>query len=161
MAGATNIGEGSDNPVDTNVVPMIDVIFCLCLFFMCSFHFKQLEGKIESWLPDKGGQGQVSETPPPLEDIRISMFWDKVNSRTNIQVGSRQVRSDSELESVLLASVNDFKKMGKLDVPANIDAEAPVPWEKVVGVMDVCKNAKIEKIEFTEPWPAGAGPVKQ
>ncbi|KAF0241790.1 MAG: hypothetical protein FD180_4260 [Planctomycetota bacterium] len=45
---------GEDNPVALNVAPMVDIIFCLCIFFMCSFHFKQLEGKFESWLPKKG-----------------------------------------------------------------------------------------------------------
>lgn len=43
-----------DNPVGINVTAMVDIIFCLCLFFMCSMHFKQIEGKLESWLPDTG-----------------------------------------------------------------------------------------------------------
>ena len=42
MAGG---GEAEDNPVNINVVPMVDVIFCLCVFFMCSFKIKQLEGE--------------------------------------------------------------------------------------------------------------------
>ena len=46
---------GEDNPVALNVAPMVDIIFCLCIFFMCSFHFKQLEGKFESWLPKGHG----------------------------------------------------------------------------------------------------------
>jgi biopolymer transport protein ExbD len=57
MAG----GSSEDNPVPLNVVPMVDVIFCLCVFFMCSFKFKQLEGKFNSWLPrNKGTSGQPS-----------------------------------------------------------------------------------------------------
>jgi biopolymer transport protein ExbD len=43
MAGTQNIGEASDNPVAINVTAMVDVIFCLCLFFMFSFKFKQFE----------------------------------------------------------------------------------------------------------------------
>ena len=49
MAGGG--GEQGENPVAINVVPMVDVISCLCVFFMCSFKFKQLEGKFDSWLP--------------------------------------------------------------------------------------------------------------
>ena len=45
MAGG---GDQADNPVAINVVPMVDVIFCLCVFFMCSFKFKQLEGNWRS-----------------------------------------------------------------------------------------------------------------
>ncbi|MEK7448454.1 MAG: biopolymer transporter ExbD [Planctomycetota bacterium] len=158
MAGSTNIGEGSDNPVDINIVPMVDVIFCLCLFFMCSFHFKALEGKIESWMPTT--KGPDDGPPPPLEDIRIRMLWDTITSRTNIRVGSRPISSDSELQGVLLASVNDYKKLGKLDVPANINADPQVPWQKVVGVMDICKNIKIEKIEFAGPGPVASRVIK-
>ncbi len=60
MAGSSNIGEEQDNPVHINVVPLVDIILCLCIFFFCSFHFRPLEGKMESWLPkDKG----VNTTP--------------------------------------------------------------------------------------------------
>ena len=55
MGAGGNIGEASDNPVEINVTAMVDVIFCLCIFFMCSFHFKQLEGKIDTWLPKDRG----------------------------------------------------------------------------------------------------------
>ena len=64
MGGSQNIGEASDNPVEINVTAMVDVIFCLCIFFMCSFHFKQLEGKIDTWLPGPG-RPSVTPLPPP------------------------------------------------------------------------------------------------
>ena len=153
MAGQVNVGESSDNPVDVNIVPMIDVIFCLCLFFMCSFHFKQLEGKIESWLPkDKGVFGDPVKDPV-LEEIRVRMAWDANTSQTRIQVNSRPVSTDDQLAAVLLASVNDYKRSGKTDVPAIIDAEPQVPWQNVISVMDICKNINIEKIEFASPMP--------
>ena len=53
MAGG---GNQDENPVAINVVAMVDIIFCLCLFFMCSLKFKPLDAKFDSWLPkDKGG----------------------------------------------------------------------------------------------------------
>ena len=156
MAGSTNVGESSDNPVDTNVVPMIDVIFCLCLFFMCSFHFKQLEGKIESWLPkDKGVFGDPVSNPV-LEEIRIVMTWNASANQSRILVNSRPVADDSQLTAVLMASVNDYKRSGKTDVPAIIDGEPNVPWQDVIRVMDICKNINIEKIEFASPMPTAA-----
>ena len=39
MAGG---GNQDENPVAINVVAMVDIIFCLCLFFMCSLKFKPL-----------------------------------------------------------------------------------------------------------------------
>jgi biopolymer transport protein ExbD len=156
MAGSTNIGEGSENPVDINIVPMVDVIFCLCLFFMCSFHFKALEGKIDSWMPKNKGPGTEIPKEIALEEIRIVMSWDAAFGRTNVMVGTRRVSNNRELEGVLLASIDDYKKMGKTDVPAIIDSAPQVPWQNVVGVMDVCKNIKIEKIEFASPMIASS-----
>ena len=39
MAGSSS---PEDNPVGINVTALVDVIFCHCLFFMCSLHFKQV-----------------------------------------------------------------------------------------------------------------------
>ena len=73
MGGSQNIGEASDNPVEINVTAMVDVIFCLCIFFMCSFHFKQLEGRVDAWLPkdDHGNQQGHPSGPLILEEIRV------------------------------------------------------------------------------------------
>jgi replicative DNA helicase len=72
MAGG---GEAEDNPVNINVVPMVDVIFCLCVFFMCSFKFKQLEGKFTSWLPKDKGVGGASD-PGEIREMRVALFWE-------------------------------------------------------------------------------------
>ena len=64
MAGSH---DPDDNPVAINVVPMVDVIFCLCVFFMCSFKFKAIEGKFDSWLPRDKGLGDPSALPNMIE----------------------------------------------------------------------------------------------
>src|SRR5438270_11151264 len=69
MAGSA-MGDG-DDAVSLNVTPLIDIILCLCIFFICSFHFKEIQGKLDSWLPkDKGNQsgGAVTAT---MDEIRI------------------------------------------------------------------------------------------
>jgi len=150
VAGSQNIGEASDNPVAINITAMVDVIFCLCLFFMCSLKFKQLEGKIETWLPKDRG---VLTTPPPkivLEEIRVFMRW--VDGQTITKVGNRApVKSDTELMQIILQMSNDFKKLGKADFPVLIDALPEVPWRDVIHVLDLCKVEKLERIEFAAP----------
>ena len=89
MAGSQNIGESSDNPVAINVTAMVDVIFCLCLFFMCSFQFKQLEGKIESWLPKDRGMNTFDTGRPLIrEEIRVRMAWIPESSTTTRTVAT-------------------------------------------------------------------------
>ena len=160
MAGSSNIGEASDNPVGINVVPMVDVIFCLCLFFMCSLKFKQLEGKIETWLPKDRG---VEQTPPDkivLEEIRVFMRWR--DGQTVIKVGNRAAAgSDLELMQTINQMSNDYKKLGKTDFPVLIDALGDVPWKDVIHVLDLCKKDKLERIEFAAPFEmAGKGASK-
>ena len=143
MAG----GSDEDNPVGLNVVAMVDIIFCLCIFFMCSFRFKQLEGKFESWLPkDKGNSGAMSDAP--IQEIRIAMFWDEANGRVRRQYGHRQVDDDGELEQLIAGAYEDFKKINKPDVPVIVDGQAMVPWESVITVVNMAKRVGIDKVEF-------------
>ncbi|MBI5367418.1 MAG: biopolymer transporter ExbD [Planctomycetes bacterium] len=160
MAGST-MGDDGDNPVSLNVTPLVDIIFCLCLFFLCSFHFKQLEGKMDSWLPkDKGVHGTPIQNVQ-LEDIKIWMKWDPDTSRTIRKVNQSDAASDADLESLLGQRKANFESAGKPDVPVSIDAGPDVPWKDVIWAMNLCKRQKLEKIEFAAPWPdpksVGAG----
>jgi biopolymer transport protein ExbD len=151
MGGSQNIGEASDNPVEINVTAMVDVIFCLCIFFMCSFHFKQLEGRVDAWLPKKGGN---PGTPIQiiLEEVRVFMRWDAAQNATIRKIGSRApVSTDQELSDTLLSLKGDYERAGKSEVPIIIDATPDVPWQDVVHVLDLCKAQKLPMIEFAEP----------
>lgn len=164
MSGSTNIGDdGGDNPVEINVTAMVDVIFCLCIFFMCSFHFKQLEGKIETWLPKDRGQGPGAPEKVVLEEIRVIMRWDANSNTTSRRIGNRPpVSTDAELMQVILQMTSDYKKAGKTDFPVLLDSVDDVPWKDVIHVMDMCKQEKIERIEFTCPFdvPQASQPPK-
>jgi biopolymer transport protein ExbD len=54
---SVNVGSEGDSPVAINVTPLVDIIFCLCVFFMISFRFKQIEGRFDAWLPRTTGVG--------------------------------------------------------------------------------------------------------
>ena len=149
MAGSQNIGEESDNPVGINVTAMVDVIFCLCLFFMCSFQFKQLEGKIESWLPKDAPGAAASSDQNVLEEIRIVMSYDGKSGATVRRVGNTApVGSDGDLMKRVLSLTADYEKLGKKDFPVLLEAARDVAWKDVVHVMDLLKQAKLERIEF-------------
>ena len=142
MAGG---GSAEDNPVAINVVPMVDVIFCLCVFFMCSMKFKQLEGKFDSWLPkNKGNSGIASE----IAETRIALFWDTDKQKTRRQFGARVINDDSELEGLIKSSHDDFILKNKPEAPVIIDGDARVPWKDVIDIVNICKNLKIDNIEF-------------
>jgi len=145
MAGSQN---QEDNPVAINVVPMVDVIFCLCVFFMCSFKFKLIEGKFDSWLPRDKGLGDPSALPNTLEEMRVALFWDDKAGEVTRVLGSRRVKDDDELQRFLREGKGDWERAGKADTPVTIDAHAAVPWHEIVTVMNLCKREKIDRIEF-------------
>lgn len=146
MAGTQNIGEPSDNPVALNVTAIVDIVFCLCLFFMCSLHFKQLEGRIETWLPREGTNPTAIEAPPVIDEIRVTLKWDSARGRTVRKVGAREVATDLDFQQALLG----YPKAFKLKVA--IDATYDVPWADAVRVLDLCKRNRFEKITFVEPF---------
>jgi len=152
MAGTSTPGESSDNPVPINVTAMVDIIFCLCIFFFCSFHFRQLEGKMESWLPkDKG----VNTTPPPkvmLEEVRVFMKFNPnasdASHAVTRQVASTPVGDDAELRTVLRGMMANYQKANLNEVPVVIEAEPRVPWKEVVNVLSLCRLEGLTKLEF-------------
>ena len=150
MAGSQDPNE---NPVAINVVPMVDVIFCLCVFFMCSFKFKQIEGKFDSWLPKNKGLGAM-DPGMVIQEIRVAMFWDEPTQTTIRQLGSRKVKTDDELQQLIRSGHDDAVRTGQPDMPVTIDAAEKVPWKDVITVVNLCKREKIDKIEFAFGAPA-------
>jgi biopolymer transport protein ExbD len=145
MAGSQDPNE---NPVGINVVPMVDIIFCLCVFFMCSMKFKELEGKFESWLPKDKGQSQPMTMDTPIEEIRVAMTYDEANRTTIRKFGTTTIRDDNQLQELIRDSYAGWVRLGKPQTPAIIDAGELVPWNDVVNVVNLAKREKIEKIEF-------------
>ena len=146
MAGVS-VGEAPDNPVAINITAMVDIIFCLCVFFMCSLHFKQLEGKFDTWLAkDKGSQGMPVGTI--IQEIRVALFWNEATGEVTRKIGTRVVPEDERLQELLAESFADFKRLNKPDMSLTIDADPKVPWQEVVNVINLGKRVGIEKVEF-------------
>jgi biopolymer transport protein ExbD len=155
MAGVS-VGESPENPVAINVTAMVDVIFCLCVFFMCSLHFREVEGKFETWLPKGKGNEGVGNANSVIQEMRVALYWDEANKRTVRQYGTRVIQSDEELQQLLKDAHQDFLRLNKPDTPLTVDAHAAVPWADVIDVVNMGKREMIEKIEFA----MGAAPPK-
>jgi biopolymer transport protein ExbD len=141
MAG----GSSQDNPVSLNVVPMVDVIFCLCVFFMCSFEFEQLEGAFDAWLPKNRGNVCGRATG---QEIRVALAWDTEDQRTTRWFGQRVVEDEFELTQLIRGAHDDSVLRGQHDVPLIIDGDPRVPWQDVIEVVNTAKELHFENIEF-------------
>lgn len=144
MAGSQ---DPNDNPVGINVVPMVDVIFCLCVFFMCSMKFKEMEGKFDSWLPTDKGQS-TPMTTEAIEEIRVMMQWNPETKETYRQFGKNVIKNDDQLQALIKDAYADAQRMGHPEKPVIIDAGELVPWKEVVNVVNLSKREGVDKIEF-------------
>lgn len=151
MAGSS--GESGENPVALNVTAMVDVIFCLCIFFMCCLHFREVEGRFETWLPKGSGPGTLGDVPI---EMRVAMVWDERLQQTVRLFGQRVVQDDAELEALLAESHADLRHVGRADAPLTIDADVRVPWSDVMDVINIGQREDIAKIEFA----MGAAPLR-
>jgi len=152
MAGSQ---DPNDNPVAINVVPLVDIIFCLCVFFMCSFKFRQLEGKFDSWLPkDKGAEGLPSLDL--ISEVRVALLWDDNTRTVHRKLLTREIPDDGELKAAIAQAHDAWVQKGKPDAPVTIDADGRIPWNEVINVVNIIKRCDINKIEFA----MGAAPKK-
>ena len=151
MAGVS-VGDESDNPVGINVTPLVDIIFCLCVFFMISFRFKQIEGRFVAWLPRNTGPGP-GDLVVPLTEVRVALFWNETTRDTVRQLGHRRVADDEELAVLLREAHDDCVRLDQPISPVTIDADVRVPWRDVVGVVNVCKQSGLDKVAFALQAP--------
>jgi biopolymer transport protein ExbD len=156
MAGSQ---DGGDNPVAVNVVPLVDVIFCLCVFFMCSFKFRQLEGKFDTHLPKNAGVPDADVPVPEPSEMRVAITWDESKGTVQRRFGVRVVPDDADLERTIAGARDAWAERGKPDAPLTIDSDVRVPWSEVTTVVNLAKRVGVANVQFAlgEPPVAKAG----
>lgn len=130
------------NQEDINLTPLIDVVFLLLIFFMVSTTFtKETHLKVD--LPEAEGQ----QATQPADKIEVLITVD----------GGYAVNGESLVNSqmkTLLAAI-EMKGQGNTDLPFIITADANVPYEKVVQVMDAAGRLGYSKLSMTTKNPSG------
>ena len=130
--------------------PMIDVVFLLLIFFMCTLQFKTLEGKLATYLPEQGVSGPRDfENPREKIRLKLSLRGDQcicmVNGKAVGVLPEAQGRVFERIRRIRSASPKS---------PAEIDPDPAVPHRYVVNLIDECMRANVKEINFTAPLPA-------
>jgi biopolymer transport protein ExbD len=123
---------------------MIDVIFLLLIFFVCTANLNA----IEELLPTRFSFSGItqSEIPPELEFLdlkfaRIGIVYQ--NRKPHWQVEGQNCNSTDALRNLLLRIAQ-----AKNDLPIIIASDANVPWEHVIDAYDACRAAGLQKIQY-------------
>jgi biopolymer transport protein ExbD len=164
---------------------MIDVVFLLLIFFMCSMQFKSVEQKLDADLPKNEGQNPIPKKVEQPTEIRVKIYWANgqgqviynnkmpfpadwpgrivplsiAGAHIAMKVNKLQIRATSaggpDLNE-LARTVRDL--VARNEMPVVIDARASVPFRFVIGALDACARAEARDVKFqAPPAPEGGG----
>ena len=140
-----------------DLTPMIDCVFLLLIFFMCSMQFHKVEGLIESFLPKDRGLGsaptaidlrevtvRLSGTGEPADPVVLRLA-DRIYPQVAGEPDYQELRADLErLRLTALASDGEVP-------PVKIAARPEVPFKHVVRVLDTCLAVGLQDVTFAAP----------
>jgi biopolymer transport protein ExbD len=131
-------------PLGAAMTPMIDVIFLLLVFFVCTASFQAIEQILPTRLSLPGAIDSPAPPDPDLEDldeIVVRVLW--VDGRPAWEINRRQYGSLAQVRAVLEAARNL-----KSDLPVILDVEPDVPMEHVIDVYDLCRVVGLQRVRF-------------
>ena len=129
-------------PAELRMTPMIDVIFLLLIFFVCTANFKPPEEMlpIDATLPGSVTAEVVLPDPVDLDVVLIQITFDR---EPHWQIEGNHCSTLHEVHNILRL-IRDVKA----DIPVIIEPADNVPVGKVIDVYDVCRRAGLFRIQF-------------
>jgi biopolymer transport protein ExbD len=126
------------------IAPMIDVIFILILFFMCSAGAVKTENHLISSLPGTA----TSDAPVNIPDEQLIAINNDgrvlLNDREFDIGGSHQM---PELRATLKRFL-ESSKANKTEAMVTIAPEAYANYQRVIDVMNACAATQIHNVSF-------------
>jgi biopolymer transport protein ExbD len=133
-----------------SIVPLIDVVFLLLVFFLLTASFRPLEG----FLPTKLPQQSATAEPSELEPVPIQVFT-LPNGDCQVQIGSQNpilISADAMAEGFLNvkdAIHNLFVQQGRTtENPIKLIPTAQTKWDHVVKTYHCLWQLNLTKVIF-------------
>lgn len=161
------IKKEANRPIEFNFTSMIDIVFLLLIFFLISSRFKQVEQRLDTFLPPVGVDIAPPPPVPPPDPVMIFVKDDHL-LRQSADVDTRSQRKatyylasrDANPLTDMAQAYPVLKQLAQADVnqevliapyDERVDFDQRVPFYNIVRVVDVCKEAGISKISFQAP----------
>ncbi len=125
----------SDERVDVNLTPLIDVVFLLLIFFMVSTTFDR-HAKLKVELPEAS-----AKTEQQLEEPVVL----SIDAKGNYFIDDRQV-VNTQLETLKIALQKTIAD--KKDVSLVLRADANTPHQSVVRAMDAASQLGLTRLSI-------------
>ena len=155
------IGRHSEEKIELQMTPMIDVVFLLLVFFVMTFRIRVPEGDFHIKMPLEApteGVPEMSDLPP----LNIRLRAGVEGGLAGIQLNELPLSSFSELHSEILALVGDDRGPGSIaeQTEVEIDADYGLRFEYTIDAISAVSGyvtprgeivRLIEKIKFSPP----------
>ena len=133
-----------DSSIELNLTSMIDVIFLLLIFFVCTTDFREPEKR----LPTNLGSGAIATDEPRTQEERdlgriVARLTVAPSGRVEYAIDGKRVASIKEVEA-LLAELQEIDP----NVPVVVDPDYNTPLESVLDVYDCARRVGLAKIKF-------------
>jgi biopolymer transport protein ExbD len=127
-----------------NLVPMIDIVFLLLIFFLVGTRFITAEGVLPGRLPRQDGRQTLPVPVPPIQ-IRLAATS---NDAPEITIAGRTSRPrDFEQLAAVLAQIQ--REPGYDDqTPVVLQADEELAWDHVVNAYNAAVRARYRNIIF-------------
>jgi len=121
----------ADSSIHIDFVPMVDVLFCLVVFFLLATTIKQAEREMQIALPRAASGSPISAM---LREIVVN-----VDAEGQIIVGGRRMASE-DLRTIVkeAAAANPEQKV-------TVRGDRATAYANVVTVLDICKGSGIQE----------------
>lgn len=124
---------------ELGMAPMIDVVFLLLIFFMCTASWKLLENQMPSQLP-RAGLGDQSQQDD-FDPIRVRLS----RSATGVLV-----ECDGQACGTFDGLVERLRARSRIvQLPVLIEGEPTVPFGHMVAALDACYRADLRSVAFS------------
>lgn len=134
----------ADRRIDVKMTPMIDIVFLLLIFFLCTASFQIVEKVLPTPLSTSGSAEVLPEMDPDLvelEEVIVRLQWD--NGRPSWVINNRAYESLADVRQTLAALAQL-----QADLPVILDVAGQAPLGTVVDLYDICRLVGFEKVQF-------------
>jgi len=132
-----------------NMAAMIDVVFLLLIFFMCTSAAPEIENELPTRLPQSTGERAKTEEFDPIR-IRLSRPAETLlltcDDQPCVDAAGRASFGSLVLK---LSQRRAVKPPAVVDVPVIIEGEAGVPFGKMIRALNSCYATDFRRVAFS------------
>jgi biopolymer transport protein ExbD len=147
---------------DQVMTPMIDVVFQLLIFFICTASYATLEELLPSQFASTRGAAATIVDPRELDLEQIALVGRREKASTIWTLNDRPLGGAAEVRAQMAAIREQMKTVGTpvASLAVVLDPDGDVPLGDGIDVYDVCRLEGFSKIQFAAKADAPSGPAR-